>query len=90
MHTHSLKSLISKGADLDAADLKGRTPLLDAIATARHDVAKYLLRQGARADAVDLKGRTAWMEAARYTGTRDLLEMLTSRSASSSRAEDLV
>jgi ankyrin repeat protein len=50
--------LVEKGANIDARDLNGRTPLHYAIEEGRVSVAKVLLRYGANLAITDREGLT--------------------------------
>jgi cytohesin len=54
-----VKSLLKKGAQLQAKDSKGRTPLHLAVIKNHYRVVKYLVSKGASLQAKDRKGRTA-------------------------------
>jgi len=59
--------LIEQGADVEATDPSGATPLIHAARTNQADVARELLEAGAKADyAIPSTGRTALMEADNY------------------------
>lgn len=51
-----LKELVKRGADLEARDRRGNTPLLSAVAMGRFAAIRTLLNAGARIDAVDTEG----------------------------------
>src|SRR5690625_5045732 len=53
-----VKLFLAYGADIDARDTIGMTPLLQAISTHRPDVALYLVEQGADVNAFDRGGVT--------------------------------
>jgi len=53
-----VKSLIEKGADRDAKDHKGMTPLLVCCVSGRDDIIAYLLEQGCDNKVVDMDGRS--------------------------------
>jgi ankyrin repeat protein len=56
---------LARGADLEARDGEGRTPLMVAAAAGDHDTVALFLERGARADARDNDGATALHHAAR-------------------------
>lgn len=79
--------LLANGADINAADCNGRTPLMWAIKAATKvtccdggccaDVMRLLLRKGADANAVDCSGRDALCYAVSFDATSaDILELL--------------
>ena len=53
------KALVEKGADVNAADLEGVSPLLLALINGHYDVAGFLIDKGANVNAADKTGRTA-------------------------------
>jgi ankyrin repeat protein len=59
----SVKKLVSDGADVNAADTKGRTPLIEAAWAGHADVVKYLVDKGAIIDAADGAGYSPLMRA---------------------------
>ena len=59
----AIKKLVADGADVNAADTKGRTPLLEAAWAGHAEVVKYLAEKGAKVDAADAAGYTALMRA---------------------------
>ena len=56
--TATVEALLDSGADIEARDPDGSTPLLPAAAFAQTDVFKLLLRRGARVDVRDKDGNT--------------------------------
>lgn len=54
-----MRSLISKGADIDAQDIEGVTPLHIAIIVANISSVRILVDSGASVEIADLHGRTA-------------------------------
>ncbi len=63
--TALLTLLLKRGADVNAADEAGRTPLLDAALQGNLDAVKFLLDKGAKLDVVSDSGMTpAWAAAA--------------------------
>jgi|GEM_PF-1887885 len=59
-----VRLLLAKGADLEARDESGATPLIRAAARGEDDVARLLLERGADIEAVDNAGQTALIAAA--------------------------
>jgi ankyrin repeat protein len=59
----AVKKLVADGSDVNAADTKGRTPLIEAAWAGHADVVKYLIEKGAKVDAADSAGYTALMRA---------------------------
>jgi hypothetical protein len=55
----SIRLLLAAGADINAADRLGRTPLLGAAFWGYDDVVRMLADNGARLDARDAQGRGA-------------------------------
>ena len=55
--------LIDEGADVQAADNKGRTPLHQTSGEGHLEVARLLLDEGADVQAADINGRTPLHEA---------------------------
>jgi ankyrin repeat protein len=64
-HEAVVKLLLGKGANVDAADKDGRTPLSYAAESGHEAVVKLLLEKGANVDAADKYGRTPLLIAAR-------------------------
>ena len=62
----SVQRLVNKGANVEAKDASGATPLFAAIEWGDPSIVKFLLDHGARVDAKDENGTTPLMEAARY------------------------
>ena len=60
-----VKSLLAAGANMEAKNKQGRTPLIHAIFASRHDSFDTLLRSGARIDHKDAVGMSALHWAAR-------------------------
>ena len=75
-------ALIKAGADVNARDIRGMTPLMLAVATEDQNPARVtaLLHGGANVAAKDATGSTALDWAARY-GNRDVIAALTSAGA---------
>jgi len=70
-----VRRLAATGADLDAADYDGRTPLHVAASEGRTEVVRYLLRRGVRQDPVDRWGNTPLSDAER-AGHGETAELL--------------
>jgi len=73
-------ALLDAGCDIDAADNKGRTPLMYAVAFERSEVVNLLLKRGANADAKDHYGDNAlsWAMKSGSDQVFRLLSMLSS------------
>jgi ankyrin repeat protein len=67
--------LIAKGANIDAADRKGKTPLSHAAYSGYKELAELLISKGANVNAIDNKGRTP-LDWANYSRHKDLVELL--------------
>lgn len=57
-HKSFIGSLLSEGADIDAKDKQGRSPLQYSIAADRLETSDYIIDKGASPTAVDNKSRT--------------------------------
>ncbi|OWV76312.1 hypothetical protein ATY77_07065 [Rhizobium sp. R634] len=70
--------LIEKGADIEARDNRGRTPLIVQLDNRQNgpDVVAALLENGANPNAKDESGMTA-LDIARQTGDADLVALIT-------------
>jgi ankyrin repeat protein len=77
---HAVDLLLARGADVDAPDANGGTPLFDALAWARFAPAERLVDAGARVDVRD-NGWTALLLAARAGAPPSLLGRLFERGA---------
>lgn len=75
--------LLAEGADVNAADLEGLTPLHAAASRDSVDVARLLLDAGADINAADDRGETALYKAVRNTtgGKLPITELLLERGA---------
>jgi ankyrin repeat protein len=62
--TDWVKTLLAKGADVNAKDDKGRSALMFAVINMHHDTVKILLKHGANVNAIANDGGTALMLAA--------------------------
>jgi ankyrin repeat protein len=62
--THTIKLLLEKGADIEARDEQGKTPLIRAATYGQAGIARLLLDKGARIEARDPDGATALISAA--------------------------
>jgi len=69
------KQLVKAGADVNAANADGKTPLMLAALTGRTEMAKYLLEAGAKPDASDKDGTTA-LKLARTQGAKEVVALL--------------
>jgi ankyrin repeat protein len=69
-----LDALLEAGAQVDAVDRQGETPLYSAVAHGREDAARLLLAHGARADVADAWGATPLHRATDATIAALLLE----------------
>ena len=67
--------LIAKGANIDAVDFKGKTPLFHAAYSGYKELAELLISKGANVNAIDNKGRTP-LDWAAYSRHKDLAELL--------------
>jgi ankyrin repeat protein len=75
-----IKSLISAGADVNAKDKSGDTPLHNAVILANKDVIELLIAHGADVNAKDNQGRTPlWW--AKEQKNAELIEILTKHGA---------
>jgi len=67
--------LIEKGANIDAVDRKGKTPLAHAAYSGYKELSELLISKGADVNAIDNKGRTP-LDWANYSRYKDLMELL--------------
>jgi len=71
----TVEYLVRHGADLEARDEKGDTPLLIAIRQGNHKLAKHLVNAGADVRVVDAQGRSA-LQIANSLGLGDIALLL--------------
>ena len=71
-----VRFLVEKGADIEARDKDGYTPLMFTAMHAERDALKFLLEKGARTEPVDEKGCTA-AQIARDCDHPDVAEFIT-------------
>jgi len=81
-----VKALVDNGAQVDAADHNGCTPLIFAVGNNDDGVAEVLLDAGANVNLKDHQGHTAWYYA-RHFGYHDLAEVLEARGATTVQSE---
>ncbi len=79
-HVPVVEILIAQGADVDARDERGRTPLICSCGSRQKKVSEVLIGRGADTNAKDDAGRTA-LHSACATGLRDVVELLISKGA---------
>jgi ankyrin repeat protein len=72
------ETLLNAGGDVNAADNKGRTPLIYAVASERSAVVKLLLKRGANINARDHNGESA-LDWAIKTGDEEIIRLLSLR-----------
>ncbi len=77
-HADVVDVLLAAGAEVDAADARGRTPLIAAVAVGDKESARLLLEQDADIYAVDNTGRSA-LDIARETSRWDLVHLISTR-----------
>ncbi|MBO0724407.1 MAG: ankyrin repeat domain-containing protein, partial [Blastocatellia bacterium] len=75
------ETLLNAGCDVNAADNKGRTPLIYAVASERLNVVELLLKRGADIHAKDHNGESALDWAAKF-GDDEIIRRLSSFSSS--------
>ena len=84
----SIKELVARGADVNAADDHGHTPLMVAANTTDRDTVKFLIEHGANPNAVSRDGNTPLSLAKRdrdRAGKRDRMNETTSSSLDAGR-----
>jgi hypothetical protein len=78
--TFSVQNLLENGADVNATDKFGNTPLMKAAENDRIDIVKFLIDNGADVDAMDTLGNTPLIEAI-SGGHIDIVKLLIDNSA---------
>ncbi len=76
-----VKRFIEEGADVNAKDKGGKTPLFSAVLADSNDVAKFLIAKGADVNSKDKRGATPINRTIRYHGRNDMVELLISSGA---------
>jgi len=76
-----VKSLIREGADVNAKDKAGQTPLFWAVLADNNDVAKFIIAKGADVNAKDILGHTPLNFVVYSRGKKDMVELLISKGA---------
>ena len=71
-----VRVLLAAGADINARDDDGNTPLLLSVRHSRPALLSLLLKRGISVDVRDKQGRTALHIAATYGATNELVSML--------------
>jgi ankyrin repeat protein len=82
----AVRLLLEKGANLNAADRRGRTPLYWATHNGHIDVVKLLLEKGANVDAADRRGWTPLYRAT-HNGQLDIVKLLLEKGANVDAAD---
>ena len=75
-----IEELLKSGVDVNAQDVEGRTPLMEACNAFKFDVIKQLVEAGADVNLQDARGCSALMRAA-YGGYVDLVNYLLNHGA---------
>jgi ankyrin repeat protein len=78
--------LVGRGANVNAKDNQGKTPLMEATRAGHADTAKLLLSKGAKPNAQDKYGLTALMEAVSGHGA-DMVKLLLDNGADPNKAD---
>ena len=77
----SLKSLLENGANIEATDILGQTPLHAASNSGKIESLKFLLENGANTEAMDLSGKTTLHYENIYYGYIESLKLLLEKGA---------
>ena len=72
------ETLLNAGCDINAADNKGRTPLIYAVAFGRSAVIELFLKRGANINAKDHDGLSA-LDWAKKSGNEEIIRLLSLR-----------
>ncbi len=78
-HTNLVNLLLLAGANIDAKDSAGMTPLITAILRKQHVMAAYLVERGSDLKLTSPKGRNAFHTAALVQAEPEMLKMLLDR-----------
>ena len=70
-----IQSLVSRGADVDAKDKDGDTPLHSAVSFDYYDVVELLIEEGANVNTKNQKGKTP-LSLAKDKGSEEIVELL--------------
>lgn len=81
----SVRLLLKAGANVNDTDARGSTPLLEASAAGRGDIARLLVERGAQINVVDMRGATPLMEAV-TSGDVELTKLYLSKGADVNKA----
>ena len=71
-----VESMINKGADINAQNLEGKTPLISMVEEGSLDGVKMLLRHGALVDCQDISGNTALHQCVKLDTSDNQLKIL--------------